>query len=96
MTTEYFFFQLVLKQCLLIFILKLFFSEVMGETKGKKIGTLRCRGLKPPVIRGYAAAFSYWFRVFGHTEQYSEAIITTDGSPRVIPKGNPMSSPGKL
>ena len=34
--------------------LKTFFSEVMGETKGKKIGTLRCRGLKPPVIRGYA------------------------------------------
>ena len=73
------------------------FSEVMGETKGKKIGTLRCRGLKPPVIRGYAAAFGYWFRTFGHTEQYSEAIITAeDGSQRVIPKGNPMSSPGKL
>ena len=29
----------------------------MGETKGKKTGTLRCRGLKSPVIRGYAAAF---------------------------------------
>ncbi|CAH3117733.1 unnamed protein product, partial [Porites lobata] len=66
----------------------------MGETKGKKIGTLRCRGLKPPVIRGYAAAFGYWFRTFGHTEQYSEAIITAeDGSQQVIPKGNPMSSP---
>ncbi|XP_066021558.1 uncharacterized protein [Pocillopora verrucosa] len=66
----------------------------MGETKGKKIGTLRCRGLKPPVIRGYAAAFNYWFCAFGHTEQYSEAIVTAeDGSQRVVPKGNPMSSP---
>ena len=77
--------------------LKTFFSEVMGETKGKKIGTLRCRGLKPPVIRGYAAAFNYWFCAFGHTEQYSEAIVTAeDGSQRVVPKGNPMSSPGRL
>lgn len=74
--------------------LKTFFSEVMGETKGKKIGTLRCRGLKPPVIRGYAAAFNYWFCAFGHMEQYSEAIVTAeDGSQRVVPKGNPMSSP---
>ena len=69
----------------------------MGETKGKKIGTLRCRGLKPPVIRGYAAAFNYWFCAFAHTEQYSEAIVTAeDGSQRVVPKGNPMSSPGRL
>ena len=91
----------MLNRGLFIFILKHSFSEMMGETKGKKIGTLRCRGLKascnqPPVI-SYAAAFSYWFRTFGHTEQYSEAIITAeDGSQRVIPKGNPMSSPGKL
>lgn len=66
----------------------------MGENKRKKIGTLRCRGLKPPVIRGHAAAFNYWFGAFGHTEQYSETVITADdGSRRVIPKGNPMSSP---
>ena len=69
----------------------------MGETKRNKIGTLCRRGLKPLVIRGYAAVFSYWFRMFGHAEQYGEAIITAeDGSQRVIPKGNPMSSPGKL
>ena len=68
-----------------------------GNKREKDSRTLRCRGLKPPVIRGYAAAFGYWFRTFGHTEQYSEAIITAeDGSQRVIPKGNPMSSPGKL
>ena len=54
----------VLNRGLFIFILKHSFSEVMGETKGNKIGTLRCRGLKPPVIKGYAAAFSYWFRTF--------------------------------
>ena len=41
------------------------FPEVMGETNGRKIGMLRCRGLKPPVIRGYAAAFNYWFSAFG-------------------------------
>ena len=69
----------------------------MGETKGKKIGTLSCRGLKPPVIRGYAAAFNYWFSAFGHTEPYSEAIVVAeDGSQKVVPKGNPMSSSGRL
>jgi len=62
----------------------------MGETIGKKTDTVRCHGLKPPVIRGSAAAFSYWLRASGHTKQYSEAIITTDGSQRVIPKGNLM------
>ena len=87
----------MLNRGLFVFILKHSFSDVMGETKGNKIGTLCCRGLKPLVIRGYAAMFSYWFRTFGHTEQYSEAIITAeDGSQRVIPKGNPMSLPGKL
>ena len=87
----------VLNRGLFIFIFKHSFSEVMGETKEKKIGTLCCHGLKPPVVRGYAAAFSYWFRTFWHTEQYSKAIITAeDGSQRVLPKGNPMSSPGKL
>ena len=69
----------------------------MVETKGKKLGSLRCGGLKPPIIRGHAAAFSYWFSAFGHTEPYSEAIVTAeDGTRRVIPKGNLMSSPGKL
>lgn len=69
----------------------------MGETKGRKIGTLRCHGLKPPVIRGYAAAFNYWFSAFGYTEPYSEAIVSAaDGLQRVIPKGNPMTSPGRL
>ena len=30
-------------------------------------------------------------------EPYSEAIVTAeDGSQRVIPKGNPISSPGRL
>ena len=27
--------------------------EMMSEAKGKRLGTLRCRGLKPPVVRGY-------------------------------------------
>ena len=89
--------SLVLNPDLFVFILKHSFSDVMGDTKGKKIGTLCCRGLKPLVIMGYAAVFSYWFRTFGHAEQYSKAIITSeDGSQWVIPNGNPMSSPGKL
>ena len=88
---------LVLNRDLFVFILKLSFSDVMGETKGNKIGTLCCRGLKPLVIRGYAAVFTYWFRTFGHAKQYGEAIITAeDGSQRVIPKGNLMSLHGKL
>ena len=57
----------------------------MGETKRNKIGTLCCRGLKPLVIRGYAAVFSYCFRTFGHAEQYGEAIIIVeDGSQQEI------------
>ena len=89
--------SLVLNRDLFVFILKHSFSDVMGETKGNKIGTLCCRGLKPLVIRGYAAVFTYWFRTFGHAKQYGEAIITAeDGSQRVIPKGNLMSSHGKL
>lgn len=87
----------MLNRDLFVFILKHSFSDVMGETKGNKIGTLCCRGLKPLVIRGYAAVFTYWFRTFGHAKQYGKAIITAeDGSQRVIPKGNLMSSHGKL
>ena len=87
----------MLNRGLFVFILKHSFSDVMGETKGNEIGTLCCRGLKPLVLRGYAAVFSYWFRTFGHAEQYGKATITAeDGSLRVIPKGNPMSSPVKL
>ena len=87
----------MLNRGLFVFILKHSFSDVMGETKGNKIGTLCCRGLKPLVIRGYATVFTYWFRTFGHAKQYGEAIITAeDGSQRVIPKGNLMSSHGKL
>ena len=87
----------MLNRGLFVFILKHSFSDVMGETKGNKIGTLCCRGLKPLVIRGYATVFTYWFRTFGHAKQYGEAIITAeDGSQRVIPKGNLMSSNGKL
>ena len=67
----------------------------MGETKGKRLGTLRCRGLKPPVWRGHAAAFKYWFDAFGHSGPYSQDIQEIDGVQKVIPKGNPMESPGE-
>lgn len=36
---------------------------MLSETKGKRLGSLSCRGLKPPVVRGHAAAFTYWFNV---------------------------------
>lgn len=67
--------------------------KLMGETKGKRLGTLRCRGLKPPVLRGHAAAFKYWFDAFGHSGPYSQDIQEIDGVQKVIPKGNPMESP---
>ena len=68
---------------------------MLSETKGKRLGTLRCRGLKPPVVRGHAAAFNYWFNVFGHTGPYSQSVeVSTDGSQKVVAKGNPMNSPG--
>ncbi|CAH3110530.1 unnamed protein product [Porites lobata] len=69
------------------------FIQLMGETKGKRLGTLRCRGLKPPVLRGHAAAFKYWFDAFGHSGPYSQDIQEIDGVQKVIPKGNPMESP---
>ena len=63
---------------------------MMSETKGKRLGTLRCRGLKPPVIRGHATAFKYWFNAFGHTGPYSQSVEEINGIWKVIPKGNPM------
>ncbi|KAL9963198.1 hypothetical protein ACROYT_G032376 [Oculina patagonica] len=69
------------------------FMQVLRERKGKRLGTLRCRGLKPPAVRGHAAAFTYWFNVFGHTGPDSQSVeVSTDGTQKVIPKGNPMSS----
>ncbi|KXJ10502.1 hypothetical protein AC249_AIPGENE18765 [Exaiptasia diaphana] len=35
------------------------YLQILGEVKGKKIGSLRCRGLKPPVIKGHTAASRY-------------------------------------
>ncbi|XP_067023427.1 uncharacterized protein [Acropora muricata] len=67
---------------------------MLSETKGKRLGSLSCRGLKPPVVRGHAAAFTYWFNVFGHSGPYSQSIeVLPDGSQKVIAKGNPMNSP---
>jgi len=66
-----------------------------SEVKGKKLGTLRCRGLKPPAIRGYAAAFRYWFGAFGHTGPYSQTVEEqSNGTRKVIARGNPMNAPG--
>ena len=67
---------------------------MMSETKGKKLGTLRCRGCKPPVIRGHAAVFKYWFSAFGHTGPYSQKVEVVNGIQMIIPKGNPMECPG--
>ena len=69
---------------------------MLSETKGKKLGILRCRGLKPPVVRGHAAAFRYWFDAFGHAGPYSQTIETVDGQQKVIPHGNPMNAPGNI
>lgn len=70
--------------------------EVLGERKGHKIGTLRCLGLKPPVVRGHEAAFRYWFERFGHSGPYRETIIRNEEEEikEVIPSGNPMDDPG--
>lgn len=74
----------------------LLLSEMLSETKGKRLGTIQCRGLKPPVVRGHAAAFNYWFSAFGHTGPYSQAVeVSTDWSQNVVAKRNPMNSPGK-
>ena len=67
----------------------------MGETKGKRLETLRCRGLQPLVLRGNASAFKYWFDDFGHSGPYSREIQEIVGVQKVIPQGNPMESPGE-
>lgn len=69
---------------------------MLCETKGKGLGTLRCRGLKPPVIRGHAAAFRYWFHAFGHSGpyMYKPSIVAKDGAQKLIASGNPMDAPG--
>lgn len=68
---------------------------MLCETKGKKLGTLRCRGLKPPVVRGHAAAFRYWFNAFGHSGPYQQTIVEADGLRKLHATGNPMNAPGK-
>lgn len=74
-----------------------FLLEMLSETKGKKLGTLRCKGLKPPVVRGHGAAFRYWLDAFGHSGPYSQTIETTeDGNQKVVPHGNPMNAPGNV
>ena len=61
-----------------------------------RLGTLWCRGLKSPVVRGHAAAFNYWFNALGHTGPYSQSVeVSTDGLQNVVAKENPMNSPGK-
>jgi len=68
---------------------------VLSERKGERLGTLQCRGLKPPSVKGHAAAFRYWLDAFGHSGPYSQKIITgEDGSQIVIAQGNPMNSAG--
>lgn len=69
---------------------------MMRETRGKKLGTLRCHGCKPSVIRGHAAAFKYWFNAFGHTGPYSQYIEVVVGIQKIIPKGNPMECPSNI
>ncbi|KAJ7384014.1 hypothetical protein OS493_024026 [Desmophyllum pertusum] len=48
----------------------------------------------PPVVRGHAAAFRYWFNDFGHTGPYNQTVLVQGETRTVIPKGNPMDSPG--
>ncbi|KAK3718621.1 hypothetical protein QZH41_015461 [Actinostola sp. cb2023] len=73
------------------------FLQKKCERKGKKIGSLVCEGLSPPVVNGYNAAFRYWMNVFGHSGPYKEQIIKRDGKVvDIIPSGNPMESSGNL
>ena len=67
---------------------------MLCETKGKRLGTLGCRGLKPPVVRGHAAAFRFWFNAFGHSGPYKQSIVAKDGVQKLIASGNPVDSPG--
>ena len=82
----------------IIIILKHFFSVVMSETKGKKIGTLRCRGLKPPVIRGYAPPPIIGSVRLGTRSNTAKPLLLLKMALNEInmPKGNPVSSPGRL
>lgn len=69
---------------------------MLGEVKGKKIGTLLCKGLKPPVIKGHTAAFRYWFGAFGHSGPYKENVhVDEEGKEVLTPSGNPMNSQGQ-
>jgi len=72
------------------------FLEKKCERKGKKMGSLKCEGLKPPVINGYKSAFRYWFNLFVHSTPYQEEIVKdSDGKVvSIIPSGNPMLSSG--
>lgn len=68
---------------------------MLGEVKGTKIGSLRSRGLKPPAVKGHAAAFRYWLDAFGHSGPYKEEVRKDDcGKEVIIPSGNTMNSPG--
>ena len=60
-----------------------------------KIGTLCCRGLKPPAVRGHAAAFRNWFNAVSHSGPYRESIVEADGQQKLVAIGNPMNAPGK-
>jgi len=67
---------------------------MLSERKGQLLGTLKCRGLKPPSVKGHVAAFRYWFDAFGHSGPYSQKKACIDGKEKVIAEGNPMNSPG--
>ena len=68
---------------------------MLSEPKGRKLGTLLCKGLKPPVVRGHAAAWRYWLDAFGHCGPYKETIVNQeDGSRKLVAEGNPMNAPG--
>ena len=56
---------------------------------------MRCPGLKPPAVRGHAAAFRYWFNAFGHSGPYRQSIVEADGQQKLVATGNPMNAPGK-
>ena len=75
--------------------LEFVFVEVLSETAGKKIGTLRCHGLKPPAVWGHAATFHYWFNASGHSGPYRQSIVEVDRQQKLVATGNPMNAPGK-
>ncbi|KAK3749639.1 hypothetical protein QZH41_010759 [Actinostola sp. cb2023] len=72
------------------------FLQKKCERKGKKMGSLICEGLTPPVVNGYKSAFRYWFNAFGHTGPYTEVIERDDDGKvvSIVPSGNPMEYPG--